>query len=314
MAKKDENYLSALSKVTPSDSGSSGSAQASSPVIHTGSDVNVSSESSDSYDLLRKQNFKALYDKQIQLSSAKQNAMKQTQSQMAASGFAGTGLGALGGSAINSQYLTALTSAGNSYQDQNTTIATQEAADASTKSSSDFSALTTLMSNATDTDSLNNLLTSSYKYGSVDSNGNFVWDDSALKSAGYSDSDINQLKATYSLLNNGLSNNEFVSNNTYGTAYSDYGTAVNSIKTGAGTSASDDKWGVKNELKTLFADQSLSKEGTLVKLQNNSNGSNTQNDNVYMVFHNGKWYQTTASYYASKGGKIKIQDTTISGQ
>lgn len=252
------------------------------------------------FDLLRSQNNKEFLDTQIQLSNAKQNAYKNTMNTINSQGFGGTGYGNMAPSVTSNQYLQAMGNAQIAKNEQDNAISEQEQEAAQTTSDNNFKTLTTLLGNASTTSDMDSVLG---KYGiTVNSDGSFNYSNSDLD-----DESKKQLEATYSLMKSGMENNEFISNNTYGTGYSDYGQAISSIKTNAGASASDDKWGVKNELAKLFSDKTLAYEGSVVKLQNANNGSNNANDNVYMVYHNGKWYQTSADYYGKRGGSAVIK-------
>ena len=81
----------------------------------------------DYHKMARDQEYKALLDKEIQLSNAKSNALKLTGNQMAAQGMAGTGYGSTVQSGIYGQYMNALGQAQNASQQNIANIDMQEA-------------------------------------------------------------------------------------------------------------------------------------------------------------------------------------------
>lgn len=252
------------------------------------------SDGSDEYQQLRQQNFKALLDSQIQLSAARQNSMKQTQSQINASGFGGTGYGSMQQSSINNAFINALQSAKNNYQTQQQSIANQEQTANDTDSSTNFNNFLSILNSdaANSTDGMNKTLES---YGFMN-NGNLI-DEASFKNLGYSTNDYNQLKSIYALKSSAYNTSETIANKTVnGTGFNDYQDASSNIKTENGVDASDDKWGVKNELDYLFNTYTTkdTKNGDVVKLQNANNGTSGR-DYVYMIYQNGRWYQTSAN-------------------
>ena len=264
---------------------------------------NYNSGSMDTYDLQRMQNYKGLADTEIQLMASKQAASKQTQSMMAANGFGGTGYSSMGGTAINNQYINALANANVGYNQTEANITQAESDASSSKSSSNFQALTSLMGGATTTSDLNGILANDYQFGTVDDKGNFTWNDKALTDAGYTTDDIRQLKSTYTLFNNQLSANELVANKTInGTGYNDYQTAISSgtLKTNNGASVDDKTWGLKSELNYLFNQYTPKGNGDVVKLEN----GHSDKDYIYMVYQNGKWYQTNSSIVDTSSAKV----------
>ena len=99
------------------------------------------SGSQTAYDDLRNDNYSNLLDTQIQLSLARQNAMKSTNQMLASQGMLGTGYGGLTTSGIQSQYLSAMQNAKDSYYDREQSISSQERQEAEANRQYEFSKL-----------------------------------------------------------------------------------------------------------------------------------------------------------------------------
>ena len=248
------------------------------------------------YDLLKQENYKALLDKEIQLDNARQRAYKQTNVALASQGMQTSGYGATANTGIESQYISALENASTDYQTSQNNIRQQEIASETTSSNDAFQSLTTLMGQSTSASDLDNLMK---QYGYIDTNGQ--WDESKLSTL--NENDRNQLKFIYSLYNNQLAKNDYLSNSTVnGNALKDAGTAISAITTSAGTTGSD----ISDEIKLLYSDSSIvgkTKDGYAVKL------TNGHNDGIYayLVYYNGAWYQTTANIYNAAKSKDEIK-------
>jgi len=130
------------------------------------------------YKYLKDENYKSLLSAEMQLDSARQRAMKNTQTQMAAQGLASAGYGSTNQMGIENQYLQGLQNAQNQYQQQQTQInfAEQEAKE------NQYNSLTQMMGSAQSRDELGNLL-QAQGYGRYE-NGNFAWNKDKLDELG----------------------------------------------------------------------------------------------------------------------------------
>lgn len=156
----------------------------------------------DYYKQLKDENYKTLLSSEIQLDNARQRALKQTNVGLASQGMASSGYGSTANTGIESQYISGLQNAQQNYQEQNLQIDQQahqaQVADANDK----FNSLTTLMSNATSNDDLNNIMKS---YGYMNPDG--TWNQAALESLDQ-DSRL-QLQSIYGLYNSQNTTNTF---------------------------------------------------------------------------------------------------------
>lgn len=148
----------------------------------------------DYYKLARDQEYGLLFDREVALENAKANAMKYTQNQINAQGFGGTGYGSSMQSGIYNTYLNKANEAKNAYAENIRAINLQEQQDLKDQANDRFQSVTTMLQGADSTENMNQLLTD-YGYGSVDENGNFVWN--AEKPEGMSDDDWYQLQYYY---------------------------------------------------------------------------------------------------------------------
>lgn len=267
------------------------------------------SDGSDEYQQLRQQDFKALLDSQIQLSAARQNSMKQTQSQINASGFGSTGYGSMAQSSINNSFINALQSAKNNYQTQEQSIANQEQTANEADTTTDYQAFTSLLNNATSADEINDVL-SNYKYGTVDDDGAITWDTSKLKDAGYTDAEIKELTTIGALKTTGLSDTTFFKNYT-ASGSSDstaYGSGdASALKSAITTTENHDGAWVGNEVDYAASHLDSFTDGQVVKLQRSTN----PNEYAFIVKHNGKWYVSTESAYNKAKSKATVSEKSI---
>lgn len=182
------------------------------PTTTTTAPVTGTGSTNPYYEMARKQNYTALLDKEIQLESARQNALKHTNAQLAAQGLHTQGYGASVNTGVNNSYLNALAQASRDYQASSNELDLQEYQEQQANANDIFQSVTTMASQASDMETLNSLFVD-YGYGSVDSEGNFAF---GSKPEGMSDNDWNQLKYYYKLQTQAIEN----SNSSYnGTAY-----------------------------------------------------------------------------------------------
>ena len=78
------------------------------------------------YELLKKQNYEALLNKEVQLDNARSRALKYTYANLSAMGLASSGYGQTALNGIENQYLSALETAEQGYNQENTNIGIQE--------------------------------------------------------------------------------------------------------------------------------------------------------------------------------------------
>lgn len=148
----------------------------------------------DYYKLARDQEYGLMFDKEVALENAKANAMKYTQNQINAQGFGGTGYGSSLQSGIYNTYLNKANEAKNDYAENIRNINLQEQQAMQDQANDRFQSVTTMLQGADTTENMNQLLTD-YGYGSVDKDGNFVWN--AEKPEGMSDDDWYQMQYYY---------------------------------------------------------------------------------------------------------------------
>ena len=253
-----------------------------------------SSSSYSDYDDLRNQNYKNLLDNQIQLEAARQSALKASNSQLASQGLLGTGYGSTARSGISNAYINAMNNANTSYSETDNDISKQETSANEEKANSNFTTLTSLMGQATDSDDLNSVLS---EYGiTVNDDGTF--------SGEYYDSMDDETKkqfgVTYRLLANGMKYSGQ-------TSYGDYSSMIAGLTMTNGESANiGNNKGLQDEVALLFdsdySDQ-FNSEGTVVKLSNGNDKDNV----AFVIYHNGKWYAATSGDYATAKSKREIK-------
>jgi hypothetical protein len=219
-----------------------------------------------------------------------------------ASGMGNGGYAAISNNGIANSYLTALGNAQTAYQTQNNSINEQEQAANQSDINTRLSAFTGQMNSdaVADTSSLNKVVTG-YGYGSLDSDGNLVWNDSAMKSAGFSDDEISEIKVAYDTKFTGLDNSEWKSGHK---AYSGAQNAIDNMVAEDGIKANSDKgYGLQDEINYLYGSVTGVKNGDTYKLVNGNHDSTY----VYMTYKDGVWYQSTEADYnkAKNGGVIR---------
>ena len=153
-----------------------------------------STNNNDYYELARQQEYGTLFDKEVELENAKQNALKYTQNQINAQGFGGTGYGSSIQSGIYNTYLNKVGNAQSEYNQNIKDINASEQADIDAKANDRFQSVTTMLTQASTQEQMDNLL-SQYGYGTVD-NGTFTWNE---KPEGMSEDDWYQMQYYYNL-------------------------------------------------------------------------------------------------------------------
>lgn len=258
--------------------------------------TDVSTTSGDDYyELLKNESYKTMLSKEVQAYNAQEQAKKYIGNNLRANGYGSQGASESAMVGIGNTYQNSLRDAQNEYESSLLSIKQQQ----KEESDADFESFATILGSATSTDQLNQILTN---YGYIDKDGNWSSEFSKLDAKTQS-----QIKSLYSLYSSEFDNQSWLSDNTLnGTGYRDSGTAIQSVAAADGSLGS-----VSNELKAIFNDDYIKKveeilednpnENYAVKLINGGDDSKY----VYMIYHNGTWYQTTASAY----NKAKYKDT-----
>ena len=237
-----EKYLAAAGSTTPQSS---------------------TSAANNYYEMARKQEYASLLDKEIELENAKSAAMKHTNNQMAAQGFASQGYGSSYNSGITGRYLDALGRVQNDYKSSVDNINYQQHQEEINNANDRFQSITTMMTQANNMEQLNSLL-ADYQYGYIDDGGNFTFN---KKPEEMSDDDWNQMRYYYNLQKSAIeSNNVDQYAATYGNRDS-WGSAIYVTNKGS-TEKVEDKF--KYESNVLWANINAGKYtyGTTVRLQN----------------------------------------------
>lgn len=244
------------------------------------------------YDDLRDQNYKNLLDTQIQLASAKQNASKAMGQQMAAQGLSGTGYSGVAANGLSNAYLNALASARQAYNDKDIDISATERQAEKDSINNTFNNISSLLQNATNFDDMKEILKG---YG-IDVN------EDGTMSGDYYDSLDDESRKQLQIIYNLAGNKEKYTGNAYGDASS----MLNGLTMENGESANQGgNAGIQDEVNELFNNPDrYNKEGMVVKL---TNGNYSSTNVAYVIYHNGKWYQTTSSAYADASEKTEIK-------
>lgn len=153
----------------------------------------------DYFKLAKEQEYGLLFDKEVALENAKANALKYTKNEINAQGFGGTGYGSSMQSGIYNSYLNRANEAKEQYADRIREIGVEERENALADANDRFQSVTTMVQGADTLENMNQVLTD-YGYGSVDKDGNFVWN--AEKPEGMSDDDWYQMQYYYRMKKN----------------------------------------------------------------------------------------------------------------
>ena len=240
---------------------------------------NSSNQQSNYYDLARKQEFTTLLDKEIQLENAKANALKYTNNQLANAGLNTQGYGSSANTGIYNQYLNALTSAKNTYDTNVNNINLQEQEAGNDR----FESITTMLTQASTLEQMNNLL-QDYGYGTVDSEGNFNFNE---KPEGISDDDWYQIKYYYNLQKNNIG-------------------AIDNVTTGAAWDGTDNFYYYDSKGSFTGSTDTFSEQANTLKARINSG---IMRPGTYIVLVNPSGNR--AYLYYGKDGSIKYVSSAI---
>lgn len=255
------------------------------------------------YDLVKKQRFSELRNKEVQLENAKAQASKYTQNMLAAQGLGSQGFAQSVQSGIYNNYMNAFSASQKEYQDDIANIELERRQANKAIGEEGFQQLVSLISaDNGDMARVNDLL-SDYGFGKVDEkSGAFVWNEK--KPEGMSNIDWAQLKYMYGIQNDTYGGNASSNFATYG-SLDELGTAtyVNN-KGNVETLASH----FNEETKVLWHHASIGDykngdsikvtngEGSIIYLQWTSNGFRMVNE---------EQYEASANKYTLTRGKDK---------
>ena len=248
------------------------------------------SQTTDVYQALKDESYKALLNSEIQAGIARDRALKYTQGQLNAQGYGTQGVAESSKIGLYNDYMGALASAKSDYNDSMLKIKENEAQ----AENDSFESMTTLLGQVSSTDQLNKVLSI---YGITNNDG-------VLSGGSYdklSPESQKQLSTLVSLAQANLDENE----NTIDVGSSGIGGEVdmNKIinKNGQTTSR------LADESKTMdkYLSNGQLKNGDLIKLENAKG-----NQETFVIINNGKpYYITEREFNLSDHNKYLIKDT-----
>lgn len=254
----------------------------------------------DYYNALKSESYRTLLKSEVQASNARDQALKYTQNSLNASGLGTQGVSESVNTGIHGRYVNALKSAQETHSNNLLNIANEQRLANKEKMNSDFESLASLMSGATDSSQMANIMTN---YGiKVDDKGRLSGD----YYNNLDDSSQRQLSTLYNLYNSQLEANDWLKSYTInGQGFKDAGAAMQNVVTSTGGMATD----ISKEMQLIFNDSYLKNvtEGHTVKLMHGHN----ENNFVYMIYSNGAWYQTTSDVFNNAENKDFIKDGKI---
>lgn len=173
-----------------------------------------SSNANNYYEMSKQQEYATLLDKEIELENAKSNALKYTNNQMAAQGFASQGYGSSYNSGMSGRYLDALGRAQKDYKSSIDNLNYQQYQEKKNNDNDRFESITTMLSQASNIEQMNQLL-SDYGYGSLVENdgvAEFQWNE---KPEELTDDDWYQMQYYYNLQKSAIESMKEPAYNTY---------------------------------------------------------------------------------------------------
>ena len=123
-------------------------------------DTQSGTSSTDYYNALKNESYKALLNSEVQASIARDQALKYTNNALRAKGYGNQGMAESTNLGVYSQYQNALANAANTYRTSVDTINQQQRTEELTKQDDNFKSMTTLMGSASNKEELNNLMSS----------------------------------------------------------------------------------------------------------------------------------------------------------
>ena len=161
--------------------------------------TNTGDTTTDYYNALKNESYKALLNSEVQASIARDQAMKYTQNSLRTKGYGNQGISESSNLGLQSQYQTALANAANNYQTSLRTIDERQRNEQIQKENDNFESVTTLMQAAVESggvEQLNNVL-KTYGYGELDNNGNM--DFTKLHNSSLDENNKKQIETLYHL-------------------------------------------------------------------------------------------------------------------
>ncbi len=236
-----------------------------------------SSNSNNYYQMARDQEYSALLDKEIELETAKQNAIKYTNNQLASRGYDSQGYGSSMNSGIYNQYMNALGSAKRDYQSNMNNINYQEQLDNDSKNNEKFGSIISMMEQGAGNQDLVNKMLEDYQLGTIDDKGNFIFGE---KPEGMSDDVWAQIKYAYNIQQDALQTQQNATSTFYKNKDDFINTASFTKKDGTSGLISEN---FKYETKALLEnyENGTYADGTVIMLQNGSH------EIVYVKVDNG---------------------------
>lgn len=277
MAYTSEQYRKKVMEGVEGGSMAQGGAQASEPDYHQ---------------MARDQEYKALLDKEIQLSNAKSNALRLTGNQMAAQGMAGTGYGSTVQSGIYGQYMNALGQAQSASQQNIANIDMQEAQARQDQANDRFKSVTTMITGASDISQANDML-AEYGYGTVGEDGSFSWNE---KPEGMSQDDWIQMKYYYNLKKDETGASDFTG--TYFTSADALRGATYDLNGNTGVLGEHFNEEI-NTIMTKVQNGDLA-YGSAIKV------TNGEGDTVYLIYTKNGFRMTSEEGYGKAGSRYEL--------
>ena len=258
----------------------------------------VTNEAQKSYfDALKNENYKELLSSEIQLQSARQAALRATQSNMQSLGMANSGYHQTALTGTNTAYLNALQNAQSNYSQRNLEIDLQAQQKQEATDRENFEVLTALMTEASSYggDAQANVLKS---YGLIDDNGNYTQAFYDLNA-----NDRNAISGLRALSQSQENEANWLANNTLNNGMFFAQTSGEAKELFTDEHGKTGKF--NKELEKAFADsftQNLN-DGDVLYIENH-NG----NSHAYLIWKNNGWYKTTSKVYDSaEGAKHQVK-------
>ena len=258
----------------------------------------VTNEAQKSYfDALKNENYKELLSSEIQLQSARQAALRATQSNMQSLGMANSGYHQTALTGTNTAYLNALQNAQSNYSQRNLEIDLQAQQKQEATDRENFEVLTALMTEASSYggDAQANVLKS---YGLIDDNGNYTQAFYDLNA-----NDRNAISGLRALSQSQENEANWLANNTLNNGMFFAQTSGEAKELFTDEHGKTGKF--NKELEKAFADsftQNLN-DGDVLYIESENDESH-----AYLIWKNNGWYKTTSEVYESaEGAKYQVK-------
>lgn len=258
----------------------------------------VTNEAQKSYfDALKNENYKELLSSEIQLQSARQAALRATQSNMQSLGMANSGYHQTALTGTNTAYLNALQNAQSNYSQRNLEIDLQAQQKQEATDRENFEVLTALMTEASSYggDAQANVLKS---YGLIDDNGNYTQAFYDLNA-----NDRNAISGLRALSQSQENEANWLANNTLNNGMFFAQTSGEAKELFTDEHGKTGKF--NKELEKAFADsftQNLN-DGDVLYIEDKNGKSH-----AYLIWKNNGWYKTTSEVYESaEGAKHQVK-------